>query len=559
MLTKDVYLTFDNCAGSTKDWQIINKIKAILEEGGFNVKRTRRGPNEMAQNYNYLYNNNIKNSIILNIMNGVDPSNIREASQDKINGYWYANKATQPMNNVVVLGWLWEACDCVHPGGSCYNSVRASETSGRLYNPKQFMDEHGILYFCSSPDYTGEKAGKEFLAIFQDVDFENSMSNNIKKKDPSTTTTTTTSDTTDAETTTQQQVYWHKLYRVTTDENGVFEVKDIQLPYKTNYTASYNYGGSIEYSSTNKNTEIIYNAGAPLPTVSTTTTGDGILTSATPIAGVPDVSKLGSNYVLADENATFTLKPDDYKATWVWDRKTLQLLGKLSRYVTFTCQNDTTKKYVIRREKWNWIQKQIYTKYLDFKYSKNITDPTVTVNLSGNQTNYGIRVDDQNTGYTCGPTSLSMCSQLLMNYHAEPILATACGTTGDGTGDAQIQSGAAKYNMKITGTKSVDAVSNALRNNKPVIQHRYGHYFLLYDVDDAGTQWLVGNSSSDPRQGWHNISELRNRVYGWYWMICELNFNFSDADKTNAQIYLSNMGGEWRRTENKNDYDKHYY
>ena len=110
-----------------------------------------------------------------------------------------------------------------------------------------------------------------------------------------------------------------------------------------------------------------------------------------------------------------------------------------------------------------------------------------------------IRIKYQPNSYTCGPTSLSMCSQILGDEKSINAFSNACYTDGSGTSPSNLISGARKLGFKVTPIgRSYSAVKNAIDNGKPVIAHvmtitmsclgwqgNYGHYVVIYDYDDG--------------------------------------------------------------------------
>lgn len=110
-----------------------------------------------------------------------------------------------------------------------------------------------------------------------------------------------------------------------------------------------------------------------------------------------------------------------------------------------------------------------------------------------------IRIKYQPNSYTCGPTSLSMCSQILGDEVSINSFANACYTDGSGTSPDNLISGARKLGFKVTPIgRSYSAVKNAIDAGKPVIAHvmtitmqclgwqgNYGHYVVIYDYDDG--------------------------------------------------------------------------
>lgn len=168
--SRRIYFAMDHT--NNRDRTICNNIVNRLKNAGFNVVRYTIGPNAMYQNMVYLYNHNIRNAIMFHLFNGVDPSNIREVAR-------YGNdnrgRIVRSRGNDVVLAWFYDSGDCVHSSGSCYRSVRGSETGGRMSYPKNYMDQNNIYYICTSSDsrrhtstadYTGTKTATEFMNLF---------------------------------------------------------------------------------------------------------------------------------------------------------------------------------------------------------------------------------------------------------------------------------------------------------------------------------------------------------------------------------------------------------
>lgn len=110
-----------------------------------------------------------------------------------------------------------------------------------------------------------------------------------------------------------------------------------------------------------------------------------------------------------------------------------------------------------------------------------------------------IRIKYQPNSYTCGPTSLSMCSQILGNEVSINSFSNACYTDASGTAPSDLIAGARKLGFKVTAIgRSYDAVKKAIDAGKPVIAHvmtitmsclgwqgNYGHYVVIYDYDDG--------------------------------------------------------------------------
>ena len=139
-----------------------------------------------------------------------------------------------------------------------------------------------------------------------------------------------------------------------------------------------------------------------------------------------------------------------------------------------------------------------------------------------------IHIKYQPNSYTCGPTSLSMCSQILGNEVSINAFSNACYTDGSGTSPSNLIAGARKLGFKVTPIgRSYSAVKNAIDNGKPVIAHvmtitmkclgwqgNYGHYVVIYDYDDGyyhvadptkGISWCYKDQVDYATRGYEGI------------------------------------------------------
>ena len=110
-----------------------------------------------------------------------------------------------------------------------------------------------------------------------------------------------------------------------------------------------------------------------------------------------------------------------------------------------------------------------------------------------------IHIKYQPNSYTCGPTSLSMCSQILGNEVSINAFANACYTDGNGTSPSNLIAGARKLGFKLTPIgRDYSSVKEAIDDGKPVLSHvmtsrmkclgwlgNFGHYVVIYDYDDG--------------------------------------------------------------------------
>ena len=133
----------------------------------------------------------------------------------------------------------------------------------------------------------------------------------------------------------------------------------------------------------------------------------------------------------------------------------------------------------------------------------------VTLNSIANNP---LTIDYQDKITTCGPTSLSMASQMLYGYTSEQSFEKACKTGANGTSPANLIAGAKKLGYKVLQIgRNSGAVKNNLKLGKPVLAHietggktkpaclgyvnNYGHWILIYGV--SGDYYLV----ADPTKG----------------------------------------------------------
>lgn len=168
---RPIYFAMDHA--NENDKKIRDNIVKRLKDEDFNVIQANIGPNEMHSTLLYLYENNVENAVIFHLLNGVDPSNIRELAR---NGDDNRGRIVRSRGNDVVLAWFYDSADPVNENGSCYDYVRGSETGSSLKEPKKYMDENDIVAICTSSDmgkhketadYDGTKTVDEFIKLFK--------------------------------------------------------------------------------------------------------------------------------------------------------------------------------------------------------------------------------------------------------------------------------------------------------------------------------------------------------------------------------------------------------
>ena len=270
------------------------------------------------------------------------------------------------------------------------------------------------------------------------------------------------------------------------------------------------------------------------------------------INGVPDVDMMPENYVMGDGNAKYTLSKAQYKETITRDSHCLFLYDKLPKYAFFKTKASPNTYHILKREKWNVIERAINTKLVRaFKYS--YWPGSITVNLKGKSYTYPIVRDVQNTGYNCGPTSASVCSQALKNYHSERYFQVE-GNCYDGINIPVLKSVLEDNGFKthyFYDDSSFNRAMNELKTGAAIIAYLPNHYVSIVDISSDGKKVLVSNSygsynvgSKNVPTNWVSISYLKSKFAG-IGLVVKLNYQLSNSEKTQINHYYHSMGTKW--------------
>lgn len=271
--------------------------------------------------------------------------------------------------------------------------------------------------------------------------------------------------------------------------------------------------------------------------------------------GLPDVDWMPGSYVMGDDNGKYTLKKSQYREVLKRDSYCLFLNGKLTKYTFFKTKSHPKLNHIIKREKWNVIERAVNEKIVK-KNKKDYWPGKVTVSLKGKSYTYPYVRDVQGTSYTCGPTSASMCSQVLKNYVCEKYLAKLAGSKrGDGTSCSDMiramekNNFACEYFYKSTfyyALKELKAGGCAL------IFHANNHYVSILDISSNGKKVLVSNSygtfDNIPTK-WVKVSFMKKK-FSPKWdesLIVRLNYKLSDSAKDSINSYYQSFGTGWHK------------
>ncbi len=271
--------------------------------------------------------------------------------------------------------------------------------------------------------------------------------------------------------------------------------------------------------------------------------------------GVPDIDVMPGNFVMGDENARYTLTSSQYKEVLKRDSHCLFLNNKLTKYTFFKTKSHPKVNHILKREKWNVIERAIYSKLIK-KNTHNYWPGKITVSLKNKAYVYPEVRDPQNTGYTCGPTSASVCSQVLKNYLCEKYLAKISGTTrSDGTAPYRLMSALNKHDFicEYFYKSSFNYALNELKKGgTALIFHADNHYVAVLDISANGKHVLVSNSYGNydriPTK-WVKVSYMKTR-FSPLWdhsLIVKLNYKLSDDYKNTINNYYTSFGTNWHK------------
>lgn len=273
------------------------------------------------------------------------------------------------------------------------------------------------------------------------------------------------------------------------------------------------------------------------------------------VNGVPDIDIFPGNYVMAYEDGKYSLTKEQYQKTINRDSKCLFLYNKLSKYTFFQSKDCPTYNHVIKREKWNVIERALNTKLV--KQNKyNYWPGSLTVSLKGKSYTYSEVRDVQNTEYTCGPTSASVCSQALRKYYSELYFQKQAHVT-HGVNIPVLKSAIEKNGFKASYfyTSTFNSAIKQLANGGcALIAFLPNHYVSVIDVSPDGKKILVSNSYGKYNVGgnskvptdWVSISYFKSKFNG-IGLIVKLNYKLSQNTKNQLSNFYSSMGANWIR------------
>lgn len=276
----------------------------------------------------------------------------------------------------------------------------------------------------------------------------------------------------------------------------------------------------------------------------------------------PNIAGLGTDYEWANEEGTYTITSDEILRVEQLDSQCKQLFGFVPRYTFFRKEGSNTK-YIISREKWNVIARDLHKYHVDKKYESVNPPYSITVNLKGDRRYYPIYYDAQEWinghQYTCGPTAMSMISQGLCHYVSEKRLSTTYKTTAsNGTDEDKIINYSPKEHMKVSDVGNTKLnVINALNSGAMILWHIKGHYMCTVAYNPTTDKFLGLNPSGPSHRieasRWNTWQEMMNanrRLHGNGFSKVVPSWNLTIKQKEHVSNYYSNMGGKYTPPNN---------
>jgi hypothetical protein len=270
--------------------------------------------------------------------------------------------------------------------------------------------------------------------------------------------------------------------------------------------------------------------------------------------GYPDIDVMPGNYVAGDENGRYTLTKSQYRDVLKRDSYCLFMFNKLPKYTFFKTKSHPKLNHIVKREKWNVIEREINERLVDAN-KPGYWPGEVTVSLKGRAYVYPEVRDVQDTSYTCGPTSCSVCSQVLKNYVCEkylaklagskPVLGTPCNKM---IKSLEKNNFVCKYFYKASFK---DALRELKNGGTALVFHAENHYVSIIDISNDGKKVLVSNSYGSydniPTK-WIKVSYMKTKFSHWEEsLIVKLNYKLKDSKKRSVNCYYNSFGANWHR------------
>lgn len=264
--------------------------------------------------------------------------------------------------------------------------------------------------------------------------------------------------------------------------------------------------------------------------------------------GVPDIDVMPASYVMGDADAKYTLKKAHYKETLKRDSRCLFMYGKLSKYVLFKTKDSPDVYHILKRGNWNVIERALNVKLVK-KNGYAYWPKSITVAIKGKSYIYSVVRDVQNTEFTCGPTSASLCSQALKKYCSEKFFQVKAHVTS-GVNVEVLKRAIDTNGFRSSYYSHVDAgVKQLKKGGCALIAFLPNHYVSVVDVSKDGKKILVSNSYGKYNVGgdsrvptkWVSVKYFKSKFAG-VGLVVKLKYKLSKNDKKTVKNYYNSMG-----------------
>ena len=274
--------------------------------------------------------------------------------------------------------------------------------------------------------------------------------------------------------------------------------------------------------------------------------------------GKPNIDLMTGNFVLGDGSMTYTLTKSQYLNVIRRDSHCLFLNKKLSQYTSFKTKKEPNLYHIIPRKKWNVIERAINTKVVKAN-KRGYWPKQITVSLKGKSYTYSEVRDEQNVFYSCGPTSSSMCTQVLRNYINEKYLIKLSGARPNyGSSPNGLKKALEKNHFKCTIYQKSSlgkAFKELGKGGCALVFHTWGHYVSIIDISKDGKKVLVSNSRGGYNSNsdklptkWLTTKFVKTRFAAdTPGLIVKLNYSLSKKTKNGVNNFYSSMGTNWSR------------
>lgn len=270
--------------------------------------------------------------------------------------------------------------------------------------------------------------------------------------------------------------------------------------------------------------------------------------------GRPNIDFMPGNYIMGDNDAKYTLKKAHYKEAISRDSYCLFLYGKLPKFTFFKTKASPKIYHIIKREKWNVIEREINTEIVIMN-RYNYWPDSVTVSLKDKSYTYPEVRDIQNTRSTCGPAAASVCSQALKKFNSEKYFQEE-GNVVKGIDIPYLKALLENNGFKTHyfNEKTLDnAVKKLSKGGVALIAYLPYHYVAVIDVSPDGNEILVSNSYGSYDEGckdvptnWVSLDYFKTK-FANTGLVVKLNYNLRDSQKEHTINFYHSMVPGWQR------------